>query len=144
MGHSRSKRRRSPDRLTGAKQKWTPARVTTPVKRGRLWFYRFAAIVLIPALFVGAAELGLRLAGYGYYTAYFLEVSGTEEVEVIPNDRFGQRFFPPGLARSPTPMKFSPDKPEGTYRIFLFGESAALGDPRPAFHPGRDPAGTQK
>ncbi len=30
-------------------------------------------------------------------------------------------------------MVFSPSKPPGSYRIFLFGESAALGDPRPAF-----------
>ena len=30
-----------------------------------------------------------------------------------------------------------PEKPSGTFRLFLFGESAALGDPRPAYGVGR-------
>lgn len=46
-------------------------------------------------------------------------------------------LFPPGLLRRPVPMRVAVPKPEGTYRIFVFGESAAMGDPDPAFSFGR-------
>src|SRR6185436_9393151 len=41
------------------------------------------------------------------------------------------------LARSPSPVVMAAKKPPGRYRIFLLGESAALGDPAPAFGVGR-------
>jgi tetratricopeptide (TPR) repeat protein len=53
------------------------------------------------------------------------------------NGWFGLRFFPPALARGPSPVVMQANKPAGLYRIFLFGESAAMGDPRPAFGVGR-------
>jgi tetratricopeptide (TPR) repeat protein len=55
----------------------------------------------------------------------------------VENGWFGFRFFPPALARSPSPVVMEAEKPAGVYRIFLFGESAAMGDPRPAFGVGR-------
>lgn len=55
----------------------------------------------------------------------------------MPNDRFGYRFFPPTLARTPMPLRMAAKKPAGTFRIFLFGESAAQGDPDPTFGAGR-------
>ena len=51
----------------------------------------------------------------------------------MSNDRFGYRFFPPALARTPVPMRMAVKKPANTYRIFVFGESAAMGDPDPSF-----------
>jgi tetratricopeptide (TPR) repeat protein len=56
---------------------------------------------------------------------------------LVDNPWFGLSFFPPALARSPNPVSILADKPNGTYRIFLFGESAAMGDPRPAYGVGR-------
>jgi len=56
---------------------------------------------------------------------------------LVDNPWFGLSFFPAALARSPNPVSVLADKPKGTYRIFLFGESAAMGDPRPAYGVGR-------
>lgn len=92
---------------------------------------------MLPLLGVGALELGLRLGGYGHPTGFFLESTDAEGTRVVTNDDFGLLFFPPEQTRTPTPMAFRREKPEGTYRIFLLGESAALGDPRPAYGFGR-------
>ena len=56
---------------------------------------------------------------------------------MIENDKFGWRFFPRAIARSPSPLLVKAAKPPGACRIFLFGESAALGDPKPAYGVGR-------
>lgn len=55
----------------------------------------------------------------------------------MDNDKVGLRFFPPELVRMPAPVLMQAKKPTGTYRIFILGESAALGDPEPAFGAGR-------
>ena len=93
----------------------------------RRWF-RFAALLLPLALLL-LAELVLHLVGYGYPTSFFLK-SGDSYIE---NQDFTRRYFPPGLARSPQPLRIKMPKPVGTIRIFVFGESAAMGDPEPAF-----------
>lgn len=93
----------------------------------RRWF-RLAAL-LLPLLLLGLLEAGLRLAGYGYPTKFFLK-SGEFYIE---NPDFARRYFPPDLARSPQPLRIAAKKPPGTYRVFVFGESAAMGDPEPAF-----------
>jgi tetratricopeptide (TPR) repeat protein len=41
------------------------------------------------------------------------------------------------LARTPQPLVLPAHKPPNTWRIFIFGESAALGDPEPAYGFGR-------
>ena len=98
---------------------------------------RLAAATLVPLLVLVAAEVGLRWAGYGYPTRLFLPrtIDGTEFL--VPNEMFTHRFFPPALARTPLAGRMAARKPEGTYRIFLLGESAAYGDPDPSFGVGR-------
>lgn len=88
--------------------------------------------MLIP-LALALGELGLRLAGFGYPTAYFVRHPATAPGLLVENQRFPWRFFPPTLARHPDPAVLAPQKPPGTYRIFVFGESAAEGDPAPPF-----------
>ena len=114
-----------------------PAASPQPLRKSRLWLFRFLAITLLPLLLLGAVELTLRLAGYGYSTAFFKPTSIQGEVCLVENDKFGLRFFPAELARSPAPLVLHTPKPPGRYRIFLLGESAALGDPAPAFGVGR-------
>jgi len=94
------------------------------------------ALALVPAL-LGGLEIGLRFSGYGYSTDFFRKIEIGGEPAFVENDRFGWRFFPPALARSPAPVVMSAAKGTNTYRIFLFGESAALGDPDPAYGAGR-------
>lgn len=104
---------------------------------GRLWGMRLAAMVLVPVLFLATVEGMLRVAGIGYRTDYWKPSTVGERTYLVPNFYFTYRFFPPHLARAPLAQRIFPDKPEGSYRIFLFGGSAAYGDPDPAYGMGR-------
>jgi tetratricopeptide (TPR) repeat protein len=99
----------------------------------RLWLFRIFAPIAIVVLVLGGLELVLRLCGYGYPTSFFLKTEIGGKDYYVSNDRFGFRFFPPALARTPTPLRMAVNKPANTYRIFVFGESAAMGDPDPTF-----------
>ncbi len=94
-------------------------------------------MLLPPLLLLGAAELVLRAWGYGYPTGFFKKVVQDGRPRFIENSQFGLRFFPPGLARIPTPLVMDAEKSTNAIRIFIFGESAALGDPRPSYGAGR-------
>lgn len=109
-----------------------PEASPTPTPRRRFWF-RVMAIVGVPLCLLLLTEAGLRLAGYGYRTTFFrpLEIDGRRML--VENDKFGWRFFPRNVARAPAPVVMPVVKPPGTCRIFVLGESAALGDPRPAY-----------
>jgi len=97
-----------------------------------MWCFRFAAL-LLPLLVLGLVELALSLAGYGHPTAFFLQANDQGCDMVRDNPWFGWRFFPPALARTPRPLYLAARKPPDTVRIFVFGESAAMGDPEPAY-----------
>lgn len=103
----------------------------------RLWVFRFLAIFVVPLVLVGCLESALRLTGYGFSTAFFKPLKIAGQDCLVDNDDFGLRFFPPALARIPAPVVMKAAKPAATIRIFLLGESAALGDPRPQFGAGR-------
>jgi tetratricopeptide (TPR) repeat protein len=103
----------------------------------RLWLIRVIAYVLVPVIFFAGLELSLRIVGFGYPTSYFVPSQIKGEDFLIPNGYFSYRFFPPALARRPFELRMAAQKPAGTYRIFLFGESAAYGDPNPAYGVGR-------
>jgi tetratricopeptide (TPR) repeat protein len=109
----------------------------TKIPAGRLWLFRIFAAVFIPLVVLGALEAGLRVFGYGYPTSFFLRTKINGVGYYVPNDSFGYRFFPPTLARTPMPLRMAVKKPANTFRIFLFGESAAQGDPDPTFGSGR-------
>ncbi|MEI6655338.1 MAG: tetratricopeptide repeat protein [Verrucomicrobiota bacterium] len=100
----------------------------------RGWLLRLALLMVAPLVFFGLLEGGLRVAGYGYPTGFFL---GTDaKGEFISNHRFGWRFFPRSLARTPQRSVLTA-KPAGTIRIFVLGSSAAMGTPDAAFSFGR-------
>jgi tetratricopeptide (TPR) repeat protein len=108
-----------------------------PVNETRRRAMRLVAVLLVPVLLLGTLELGLRIAGYGHSTRLFLPRTIAGQDFLIPNDKFTFRFFPPSLARVPLSMRMAAQKPKGTYRIFMLGESAAYGDPDPSFGMGR-------
>ena len=105
----------------------------SPISARRLRWFRFCAAILVPLAIVGGLELGLRLSGYGYPTSFFVKTEINGQEYFVPNDKFGCRFFPPALARTPAPQRMAVQKPPHTVRIFVFGESAAMGDPDPSY-----------
>src|SRR5271170_5566467 len=103
-----------------------------PVSRRRLWLMRLFAMLFVPLLVLGSLELGLRLGGYGYDTSFFRKIQIKGKDFYVPNETFSYRFFPPSLARTLNPVQMPVIKATNSYRIFLFGESAAVGDPDPS------------
>ncbi len=108
-----------------------------PLPAGRKWLFRFVALAVLPLMLLGGVEAVLRLAGYGYPTGFFKKIRVGGKDCFISNENFTRRFFPPQLARWPDPFIFPAVKPPDTVRIFIFGESAAMGDPQPAYGAGR-------
>ena len=102
-------------------------------KSRRLWLFRLMMIFLVPAFILGSLEFALTAAGYGYPTSYFIKCRIDDNDFLIPNYKFGYRFFPPALARKSFYYRIPAEKPPGVYRVFVFGESAALGDPDPSY-----------
>ena len=103
------------------------------MSRAKRRWIRLGLAVVAPLLFFLGLELALRLAGYGYPTHFFIRHELVDSSRLVENQRFGWRFFPRPLVRYPWPVTVTPQKPAGVYRIFVFGESAALGDPIPQF-----------
>jgi tetratricopeptide (TPR) repeat protein len=103
--------------------------VSSPVR----WLFRLAAMVLGPLLLLVILEAVLRLAGVGHPMSFFLPMRIDGKDCLVENDRFGWRFFGPEMARAPFPLAIPKVKPPETIRVFVFGESAAYGDPQPEF-----------
>ena len=137
MGRGRSKR----DKVapTPAGPQGAPAASAPPPARRitgwRLWVLRATVALAAPAMLFSLAELGLRVAGYGHPTDFFVKCPSTGNYTA--NERFGWRFFPPAVARAPGPCAFAGRKPPKTYRVFVLGSSAAYGVPDPAYSFGR-------
>ena len=104
-----------------------------PPSPARLWTFRLVSATLLPVALLLVLEGLLRLFGVGSPTGFTLPC----EVQGLPafceNPEFSAPFFPPGMARRPTPFVIPAEKRAGTFRIFVLGESAALGDPEPTF-----------
>lgn len=110
----------------------TPPTLPEAVEGGRRWIFRLLAFGL-PLLLLVAVEGGLRLGGYGFSTRFFRNIQLNGQEFLVNSDSFTLRFLPPELARWPEPILIPAIKSPDTTRIFIFGESAAMGDPRPAY-----------
>ena len=121
---------RPPNQPSAPSRHRDPANTLSP---GRLRLFRLLALLVVPPVLLGALEVALRLAGYGYPTAFFTEIHRDAQDYFINNENFTLRFFPPQLARWPEPFLIPAVKSPDTIRIFILGESAAMGDPQPAY-----------
>jgi tetratricopeptide (TPR) repeat protein len=115
---------RPPALTSGAE--FTSAPRTT---RGVYWLVTLS----IAPLLAGLLEAGLRLGGFGHPAAFLADDTVGGQAVLRDNPHFARRFFPPPLYRSPRPFAAVRAKPPSTYRVLVLGESAALGDPAPAF-----------
>jgi lysophospholipase L1-like esterase len=96
----------------------------------------FLAITLaLPLVALGLVEVVLRLFGWGGYPAFIREIGEVEPGSalcMVEPDASRPYFFAnptrPGYADQ---TSFRMPKPAGTFRVFLFGESAAKGYPQP-------------
>ena len=79
----------------------------------------------------------MRIGGYGFNPHFFKPYKIGGEDYWVQNDDFSFSFFPRETARNPGELRMKAVKPPGTFRIFIFGESAAMGDPEPAYGPAR-------
>jgi tetratricopeptide (TPR) repeat protein len=103
------------------------------VTRWRYWAPRIASAILVPVFFFGIIELGLRLSGVGFSTELLVPCTLKGQPAACYNLFFPAPFFPPGMIKTPQAYAIPAGKPQGTFRIFVLGESAAMGDPDPAY-----------
>ena len=132
--NGKSRQRNGQGKSPTAPARPEPAAAISPHRK---WAFRLIALVGVPLLLFGGLETALRLAGYGYDTGFFDTLSVGRQQFLVDNENFSLSFFPPQLTRWPDPILMETHKPAGTYRIFILGESAAQGDPEPAYGAGR-------
>jgi hypothetical protein len=99
----------------------------------RPWAFRITTAIAVPVALVLAAEGGLRLFGIGHRSDFTVPCTVQGRRAFCENDRFTWQFFPPGLFRLPYSFAIPAEKPPGTFRIFVIGESAAQGVPEPSY-----------
>ncbi|HTL68748.1 MAG TPA: hypothetical protein VL200_13885 [Lacunisphaera sp.] len=86
------------------------------------------------AVLFGTLEAGLRLAGFGYSPHFFRRARADDGTPVWRENRWCTApFFSAALVRRPQAVRLPATKAPGTYRVFVLGSSAAMGDPEPAF-----------
>jgi tetratricopeptide (TPR) repeat protein len=91
----------------------------------------FPVVMTIFLVFI--IELGLRLVRYGNPPEFFIKQKADGKVEYINNIFYTEKFFAPGLIRTPVPIRIAEEKSDNTIRIAIAGESAAVGDPDYSF-----------
>ena len=110
-----------------------PANAAPPKRGWRVWSVRLGAASLVPLVLLMIVELGLRVAGVGFDTELLQPCTIQGRPAACYNLFFPAPFFPPGMIKAPQAYAIPADKPKGTFRIFVLGESAAMGDPDPAY-----------
>lgn len=98
----------------------------------KFWAYATAGVV-IPILALLLIEFFLRLAGYGYSPDFFVRQTIEGKEFYVNNHTFSWRFFPRPAARLSASLRVPVVKEKNALRVFVVGESAAMGDPDPAF-----------
>jgi len=98
-------------------------------RRAAAWLI---ALVLLPLVLLGSAELALRATGFGRSTRPFIERKCDGKTVHFRNIAFIEQFLPWGLPRHvwvEHEFDVTAEKPQDTYRIVVLGGSAALGWP---------------
>ena len=103
-----------------------------PSRGRRFWTPRVAGIILA-FLSLAITEAALRLFEVGFDTNLTVPCTMRGRPAACYNLFFPAPFFPPGMIKTPQVYAIPADKPQGTFRIFVLGESAAMGDPDPAY-----------
>jgi len=94
---------------------------------------QIGAAILVPVVIVLLAEVSLRIAGVGFSTSLLAPCTVKGRPASCYNLFFATPYFPAGMVQTPRLYSIPATKPPGTYRIFVLGESAAMGDPDSAY-----------
>jgi len=105
---------------------------TTPLKR-RPWIVAVTAAVFLPLLVLALLEGALRLAGSGFSTRLLVPCTVRGNPALCYNLFFATPYFPAGMVQTPRLYSIPATKAPNTIRIFVLGESAAMGDPDSAY-----------
>lgn len=107
------------------------------VSRPPVWKRLVFGVALGISLLVltgGVIELALRVAGVGRDLSFHRIEKDADGKKWYRENRWATAtYFPDGLIRRPQPMKLPVRKEKGSYRIFVLGSSAAMGDPEASF-----------
>lgn len=129
--------RSSPDpcvrRYAGCARLNMHSEVTTTSPAKPRWLWIALSAVFVPLIVFGILEACLRLAGVGYPTSLLTPCTVQGKAASCYNLFFAAPFFPAGSVQTPRLYSIPAQKSAGTYRIFVLGESAAMGDPDPAY-----------
>lgn len=97
----------------------------------RRWAALALSVVLAPAVVLGLLEAGLRASGYGHSTRFFLQTAFDGKAFHVVNSAFYQQFssLPVDSIVDLDDLGFEVPaaKRPNTYRVFIFGGSAAHG-----------------
>jgi len=107
--------------------------VVQPIRGWSYWAPRIATAIFVPVLLLGLIEAALRLFGVGFPTELMVPCTMQGRAAACYNLFFPAPFFPPGMIKLPQTYAIPTEKSPGTFRIFVLGESAAMGDPDPAY-----------
>ena len=111
-----------------------PAQVKPESKKSsRRYWPQIVTAVLVPIVLLGVIEGGLRWFDVGFPTQLTVPCTVKGQPASCYNLFFPAPFFPPGMIKTPQAYAIPAEKAQGTYRIFVLGESAAMGDPDPAY-----------
>ena len=99
-----------------------------PLSRGKRWAFTLG-MALLPVLFFGLLEGGLRLAGYGEAYPLFVQAEGHPDYLYQSRDVARRYFY--NAANPPTSLLdlFAAEKDSAAFRIFVQGGSSAAGFP---------------
>ncbi len=100
----------------------------------RKLLYGLLTAAVLLGLFVGGAEFILRLTGVGHSPQFVRSATTPEGEAILRENRWATApYFGERRVRRPWPLRLPAEKPAGSYRVFVLGSSAAMGDPEPSF-----------
>lgn len=94
------------------------------------WYLRVGVAITASVFFIAVLEFGLFIGGIGHASDFFVP---TQDKGVLTTNKRYVELRHLGSIVRPHPIRVSQVKPSGTIRIFIFGESAAMGTPDPYF-----------
>ncbi len=94
-------------------------------------------IVTVTLMLLFLTECILRISGAGFSPKFFIEKELKGKKVLINNVDYTIPFFSERLVRTPMPVVMDKVREKNTFRIFIAGESAVMGDPDYSYGAGR-------